>query len=166
MLCRPSSATRLPDLPIISARDRRGRIGSGFKSGTHAINGLAEDARRWIIAVETATDRRDLRLLTLTPLKQVFCKQSLFRNTQAWCPECFQEWRRTGEPIYLPLSWHLRMVTICLKHRQPLDTVCPHCGEGFGPLFAKSRPGCCSRCWRWLAEAAPRRAEVYRGPDD
>ena len=155
-----------PDQPIISARDRRGRIGSGFKSGTHAINGLAEDARRWIIAVETATDRRDLRLLTLTPLKQVFCKQSLFRNTQAWCPECFQDWRRTGKPVYLPLSWHLRMVTICLKHRQPLDTVCPHCGESFGPLFAKSRPGCCSRCWRWLAEAPPRRAEVYRGPDD
>lgn len=155
-----------PDLPIISARDRRGRTGSGFKPGTHAINGLAEDARRWIIAVETATDRRDLRLLTLTPLKQAFCKQSLFRKDQAWCPECFREWRQTGEPVYLPLSWHLRMVTICLKHRRPLDTVCPHCGKGSGPLFAQSRPGCCSRCGRWLAEVPPRRVELYSEPDD
>ncbi len=66
------------DAPIVSERARSYRMGSGFRPGTHAINGLAEDARRWITAVETATDRTGLRLLTLRPLKQVFCKQSLF----------------------------------------------------------------------------------------
>jgi hypothetical protein len=29
-------------------------VGSGFLPGTHAINGVAEDARRWIAAAETA----------------------------------------------------------------------------------------------------------------
>ena len=43
------------DGPIVSARARDYRMGSGFHPGTHAINGLAEDARRWIIAAETAT---------------------------------------------------------------------------------------------------------------
>jgi hypothetical protein len=60
-------ATR--DAPIVSERARRYRMGSGFLPGTHAINGVAEDARRWIAAAETATDRTGLRFLTLRPLK-------------------------------------------------------------------------------------------------
>src|SRR5438093_4538436 len=49
------------DAPIVSERAGDYRMGSGFRSGTHAINGLAEDARRWIAAVETATDCTGLR---------------------------------------------------------------------------------------------------------
>lgn len=151
------------DAPIVSDRARSYRMGSGFSPGTHAINGLAEDARRWIAAVETATDRSGLRLLTLMPLKQVFCKQSLFREIQAWCPGCFSDWQRDGLPLYLPLLWHLRMVSICAKHQRPLDESCPHCEQHFGPLYARAKPGYCSRCRGWLGRSAssrPEQAEV------
>ena len=151
------------DAPIVSDRARSYRMGSGFSPGTHAINGLAEDARRWIAAVETATDRIGLRLLTLMPLKQVFCKQSLFREVQAWCPGCFADWQRDGLPLYLPLLWHLRMVSICAKHQRPLDESCPHCEQHFGPLYARAKPGYCSRCRGWLGRSAssrPEQAEV------
>ena len=141
------------DAPIVSERARRYRMGSGFLPGTHAINGVAEDARRWIAAAETATDRTGLRLLTLSPLKQIFCKQSLFRTVQAWCPVCFADWQRNGRPIYLPLLWHLRMVSICTKHRRPLDETCPHCDQHFGPLYARAKPGYCSRCRGWLGQS-------------
>ncbi len=143
------------DAPIVSARADDYRMGSGFHPGTHAINGLAEDARRWIAAVETATNRTDLLFLTLTPLRQIFSKQYLLRKGQAWCPNCFYEWRQNGLPLYVPLLWHLHMVTICVKHRRRLEEICPHCNQRFGVLYANSRPGHCSRCRRWLGHSLP-----------
>jgi hypothetical protein len=109
------------DGPIVSARTRDCRMGSGFHPGAHSINGVSDDARRWIVAVETATNRTSLRFLTLSPLKQVFCRQSLFRKIQAWCPACFEDWRQSGSLLYLPLLWALRMVSVCVKHRRPLS---------------------------------------------
>jgi len=138
------------DAPIVSARADDYRMGSGFHPGTHAINGLAEDARRWIMAVETATKLTGLRLLTLMPLQQIFSKQSLLRKRQAWCPNCFSEWRQSGLPLYLPLLWHLQMVTICARHRRRLEESCPHCNQRFGVLYANNRPGYCPRCRCWL----------------
>ena len=154
------------DAPIVSERARRDRVGSGFLPGTHAINGVAEDARRWITAAETATDRTGLCFLTLRPLKQVFCKQSLFRKVQAWCPCCLADWQGKGLPVYLPLLWHLRMVSICPKHQRPLDETCPRCDQHFGPLYARAKPGYCSRCRRWLGQSAsPRQEQAEEQPD-
>ena len=147
------------DGPIVSARARDYRMGSGFHPGIHAINGLAEDARRWIAAAETATGLTGLRFLTLTPLKQAFCKQSLFRNVQAWCPACFAVWRRDGLPCYLPLAWNLGMVEVCAKHGRPLEHTCPGCGKRFGQLDARARPGYCSRCGYWLGPSTSTRQE-------
>lgn len=143
-----------PDAPIVSVSARHYRMGSGFQSGAHSINGATEDAGRWIAAVETATGRSGLRFLTLTPLKQVFCRQSLFRKAQAWCPVCFEDCGRSGLPLYLPLSWALRMVGICAKHMRPFEDTCPHCGRHFGPLDACNKPGYCSRCRCWLGQSA------------
>src|SRR5947199_277732 len=128
------------DAPIISARADDYRMGSGFHPGTHAINGLAEDARRWIMAVETATKLTGLRLLTLMPLQLIFSKQSLLRKRQAWCPNCFSEWRQSGLLLYLPLLWHLQMVTICSRHRRRLEESCPPCNQRLGVVYATTRP--------------------------
>jgi transcriptional regulator with XRE-family HTH domain len=139
--------------PIVSGRARHYRAGSGFHPGTHAINGLAEDARRWIAATETATGRTGLKYLTLTPFQSVFTKQGLFRKSQAWCPVCFDHWRQNQQTIYLPLLWHLRAVNACAIHRNPLREVCPHCCLSFGPLYANAKPGFCSRCHKWLGKS-------------
>ena len=153
------------DAPIVSARARHYRMGSGFDPGIRVINGLAEDARRWIAAVESATDRTGLRFLTLMPLKQIFCKQSLFRNVQAWCPACFADWREEGSPLYFPLSWHLRSVGVCVKHRCSLEETCPHCGKHFGQVCARAKAGFCSRCARWLGLLKPSRHASLQPPD-
>jgi AraC-like DNA-binding protein len=139
-----------PGGPIISWRTKKTRVGTGFKPGTHAINGIAEDARRWIFATEAATCRSDLRFLTLSPLRQIFCKQRLLRVVQAWCPHCLEEWRQRGQPVYLPLAWNLQHVTACAWHWTDLVEICPYCHGCFGPLFAKARPGHCPRCSQWL----------------
>ena len=150
----------LCDGPIVSVRARDYRMGSGFHPGIHAINGLAEDARRWVAAAETATGRTGLRFLTLTPLKQAFCKQFLFRKVQAWCPACFADRRRDGLPLYLPLAWNLRMVEVCARHGCLLEDTCPDCGKQFGPLDARARTGYCSRCAYWLGSPASSRQQL------
>lgn len=148
------------DGPIVSVRARDYRMGSGFHPGIHAINGLAEDARRWVAAAATATGRTGLRFLTLTPLKQAFCKQFLFRKVQAWCPACFADRRRDGLPLYLPLAWNLRMVEVCARHGCLLEDTCPDCGKQFGPLDARARAGYCSRCGYWFGLPASSRQQL------
>lgn len=152
------------DGPIVSAHACDYRMGSGFHPGIHAINGLAEEARRWIAVAETATGRTGLRFLTLRPLKQVFCKQFLSRDMQAWCAACFADWRREGLPLYLPLSWNLRMVGVCAKHGRPLEDTCPDCGKRFGQLYTRARPGYCSRCRCWLGRSTSSRPQPSQEP--
>jgi AraC-like DNA-binding protein len=139
-----------PGAPIISWRTKRTRAGTGFRPGTSAINGVTDEARRWILATEAATCRSDLRFLTLFTLRQVFCNQRLLRFIQAWCPHCLEEWRQCGQTIYHPLAWNLRHVTVCARHWSNLREVCPYCHCSFGPLLAKTRPGYCPRCSQWL----------------
>jgi hypothetical protein len=45
----------------------------------------------------------------------------------------------------------MRLVTICPRHKQPLEEVCPNCGERMKLLGAYARPGHCSKCLQWLA---------------
>lgn len=154
------------DGPIISTSARDHAIGSGFHSGPQSINGVTEDARRWIAAVEGATGLGHLRFLTMAPLKQAFCRQSLFRSIQAWCPNCFQEWAASQSPVYWPLLWALRPVRLCILHRRPLDEMCPNCIRHFGPLTTRSRPGYCPRCQNWLGRPSNSESSAPRYTDE
>ena len=125
--------------------------GSHGFCGTRSANGLGEIAKRWVVALERGTLQRDLRFLTLLPFEGVFSKGRIFRRTRAWCSACYAHWRCTGATVYEPLLWTMRLVTICPRHSQPLDEVCPNCGERMKPLGAYARPGHCSKCLQWLA---------------
>ena len=144
------------DSPIISERARRGRgAASGFEPGSHTINGVRENAARWLHALEATTSRSDLRFLTLLPFREILPDhKSLFRTVQAWCPQCLHKRDHEGKVAYLPLLWNLRLVTICALDSQPLVEICPYCSRSFGPLLAKSRPGYCGHCQRWLGAAS------------
>jgi len=85
------------------------------------------------------------------PFEGVFSKGRIFRRTRAWCSACYAQWRCTGTTVYEPLLWTMRLVTICPRHKQPLEEVCPNCGERMKPLGAYARPGHCSKCLQWLA---------------
>jgi len=142
--------------PIISEPTRRARAASsGFKPGSHTINGFGEDSKRWLHALETATSCGNLRFLTLLPLKDILpCHRPVFRAVQAWCSQCLHDRERKDGMKYLPLVWNLRLVTVCAIHGQPLTEICPYCSRSFGPLLANSRPGYCGRCHRWLGATA------------
>lgn len=131
--------------------DRRERPTYAVQLTSYAINGLEEVALRWVRALEAATLRSDLSHLTLLSFGKFLCSLHLFRRVRAWCPVCLQEWRTTGSTIYEPLLWSLRLVKACPKHQCYLAERCPFCRRAMRPLTADSRPGRCSRCYRWLS---------------
>ncbi len=139
-----------------------------WRADTRALNGMRTLARDWVKALETQTGREDLRFLTMLTWSEVLSATGLLRLQRAWCPACYEEWRRAGQVVYEPLLWSLQVVRVCPRHRRHLQLQCPHsdCQQSQLILAPRSRPGYCSRCQRWLGalETEPDNASVL--PED
>ena len=121
---------------------------------THTINGVGSPAVDFVHALEMLTGRRDLRSLTMLAWASVLPRSSLLRRSRAWCECCLYAWREAEQPIYEPLLWALRAVTVCPYHGHPLRLLCPHCQRLIGPLDSRSRSGYSSRCGQSLVSTA------------
>jgi AraC-like DNA-binding protein len=131
-----------------------------LSGATRAINGMGVTAATCIQIFESLTTRTDLRWLTTMTWQGIFSTRYWLRSVRAWCPACFESWRREEHVIFEPLLWALRVVTVCPIHMRELISVCPHCRGESQPLTRKSRPGYCPKCLCWLgsmesAEQAP-----------
>lgn len=132
---------------------RRNRADShGFHAQQYTMNGLGITSKKWVEALERATLRTDLRFLTLLPFEGVLSCVAAFRCTRAWCPACYDDWRSAGDVVYEPLLWAIDPVTVCSRHRRPLEETCGYCHGRLMPLAVFSRPGYCSRCQAWLGD--------------
>ncbi len=119
---------------------------------THTINGRGLPAADFVRTLESLTRRSGLRYLTLLPWDEVLPHQGGFqRRARAWCAQCLRMWQVDATPIYEPLLWTLKPVTLCPLHQQALCFLCPFCKLQNGVLDPRTRPGHCSRCGRWLA---------------
>lgn len=152
----PGKLITLEILPV-----SEGRFLSGPRPediSTHLIrtgsgcNGLGDLARIFVQALEELTLRKGLRALTLLRWGRLLAWEGLLRRTRAWCPACYTEQLQAGAPVYDQLLWTLDVVSVCLKHQRTLEIRCPHeeCGRTMPVLTARTRPGWCSRCGRWL----------------
>jgi len=126
------------------------RVTNDAGYSTHTINGLGSPAADFVRALEILTGRRDLSCLTLLTWRRVLPGHSLLRRCRAWCESCMYAWREANQPIYEPLLWTLQAVTVCPYHHRILRQACPHCERRIGPLDARSRGDCCSRCGQLL----------------
>ena len=126
------------------------RLGSFSRTRSMSINGAGEVARDWAETLERLTMRSELRFLTLHSWAHGLPTWGLQRNIPQWCPCCYNEWREQELPVYQPLIWTLQSVTICLRHAHPLVERCPFCQKAQSALAAKTVPGCCTQCGRWL----------------
>ena len=142
LLDRPHLATTL-DQSLLSAF---------WRNETRALNGTRTLAQSLVRALEHLTGRRDLLFLTMLPWAEVLPAYHLQRPSRAWCPACYETWRQAGQPVCEPLIWTLRSVTACPRHRRRLRSICPYpdCDRPSPILGARSRPGYCARCGRWL----------------
>lgn len=128
-----------------------GALSPWFKS-FHTINGLDHFARNFARALQQLTLHSQLPYLTMLTWAQVLPTKRLLRPTRAWCPACYQSWSETGQPLYAPLLFSLRAVTICPVHHRHLLSRCPYpdCQHPVPFLTARMRPGFCPRCNRSL----------------
>lgn len=127
-----------------------------WTTDARALNGTGTLARVWSGAVATLTGGADLPYLTLLTLREVFPTRGLLRRVRAWCPACYEEWRRQDAIIYDPLRWALAVVTACPRHRCLLRQACPHptCRQSLPPLASRGTPGHCPACGGWLGASA------------
>ncbi len=70
-----------------------------WRNETRALNGTPSLARKMVRGLESLTGRHDLRFLTLLTWAEVLPVHLLQKNTRAWCPACFQDWRESGRVI-------------------------------------------------------------------
>jgi AraC-like DNA-binding protein len=131
-----------------SAAGLEGPYPSRFLS--YRANGSGKSTASCVHALERATCQNNLSLLTFLPLKPGFCTTHLFRERRAWCPGCYNDWRRTACTVYEPLLWSVRLFSVCSHHRMVLAEACPHCRRPMRPLGTLARPGHCDHCQRWL----------------
>lgn len=118
-----------------------------------AINGTGVIASSFLKALEMLTMRRDLTSTTMVTWVDVIPDYSLIRTNRAWCPECYEGWRKRDEVVYDPLLWTFQAVTICPLHRIPLVSSCPRCKAQLLHFASRSRPGFCSHCKEWLGSS-------------
>ena len=135
-----------------------------------ALNGTEVIARNWCTALETLTMRKDLRFLTLLTWAKVLHRNGLLRQTRAYCPECYEEWRAGGGVVYEPLLWNIALVAGCILHRRRLRLACcvGSCSRTMSLLGSRFRPGYCPRCHGWLgvsSNAAPDPKDILQGAE-
>jgi DNA-binding phage protein len=116
-----------------------------------SLNGAGTVTKPWISVLHHLTSREDLPFLTLPLWVGDLSPRWQLRKTPAWCPSCISDWRANGQPLYQPLHWMMRIVTLCPEHKMPLIDHCPHC-QKCQLVFAssKTQPGECTSCGHGL----------------
>jgi len=115
-----------------------------------SINGTGKIAADWSQTLERLTARTDIRSLTTQSWASGLPIQGLLRETPAWCPTCYHEWREQGLPLYQPLLCMIRSVTICLRHQRRLEELCSQCQKHQLVISTSGQLGYCTQCTVWL----------------
>jgi hypothetical protein len=139
---------------------------SAFWKDTSGVNGLNPSTFDWVHLLMGLTLQQDCYFLTMLPWSQVLSPRNLIRKTKAWCPLCYDEWRRNNLRMYEPLIWSLEVVRVCKYHRCPLEICCPHCSRESFLLAPYARSGYCSFCKLWLGEVSEQGLQCSMGDDE
>lgn len=118
-------------------------------ANAHVLDEASNRVVEWVSAFERATERTDLKYLTLLPLREVVIEGVLCQYRK-WCPVCLDEWRVHGQVVYEPLLWRFKAGYCCPVHGCALECKCPLCLRHVKLLGSFSRPGYCELCRGWL----------------
>lgn len=151
-----SHSTTTQELSRLVARRIGQEIAHDFKWHQRQISGIRESALTWSSALSALTTVTDLDGLTFRPWHKVISQNGLSIATRGqFCPACFAEDKATGQQPYFRLSWELKTVTVCDRHRTPLVQQCPACFKGnVRHAAAFVVPGWCTHCGEFLGNPA------------
>jgi len=114
------------------------------------INGMGSLAGLTVNALKQLTIQHDFQYTTTLMWDRILSTHLLLRTKKAWCPICYEEQLNDRRPIYDPLIWAFKVVSLCPRHREPLCQVCPSCRRNLPFITTFSYPGFCSKCKAWL----------------
>ena len=150
VLLRRELIPRLPQSSGGSPKNERVVQTYCFIYDSYVLNGLSDCPRRWVRVLEAVTGQNSLHVMTMLGWAGIISDIHLLRSNRAWCPLCFDCWRRVALPVYEPLIWAVKVVSVCPVHERVLEERCPRCERASPALTARSRPGFCGRCRSWL----------------
>lgn len=121
-------------------------------STSRTINSYTRYASTVSQAIEKLTLQKNLKYLTFLAWGDLFDPKGsrLLRDHVAICPECLDEWERTGAEIYYPMIWYLRAARICSRHHRDLKETCPSCDKSQNFVAHHAMLGYCTHCGAWL----------------
>ena len=125
--------------------DLFGRVGM-------TINGDNGTTLEMVAILQTLTGQTALRSLTFCRLGNLVAEQRILRRSQAWCPECLNQWRQDDQPVYQPLVWLLSQLSTGPIHGCSLQDRCSACGKPHFSLGRYRWSGHCPRCAAWLGK--------------
>ena len=138
----------------------RSALSSFLNSMALRFDSHGEYASTMVEAMEGATMRSGLRVMTLLPWSGLFEDKRVSPlaagKHRRWCASCFAKWAQDGVPLREPLLWRLHAVTRCPEHATSLRDSCPRCGARQGPLAMRVPVGVCRRCGHPLYEECHR----------
>lgn len=126
-----------------------------YRRGGPVLLGVTPFAATCVEHLTAMTLRPDLIYLTMLPWRQVLGNMSLIKAAAHWCPQCYEEQRRSGKPIYTPLLWTLTGIEICTTHKCRLLETCPNpkCRKPQLHITRNMQTGFCQVCETWLGQA-------------
>ena len=124
--------------------------GGFYRREAIAANGAGDMAANFAEVIGQLTKRSDIRELTFHFWASQLPTRGLLRGIPNWCSACYTAWQENEQVLYQPLLWMLQVVTICPRHRCFLTERCPHCQQHQSVIAAKTQPGYCTQCTRWL----------------
>lgn len=124
--------------------------GSRFYEVARELNGFGKSAIDSANGLSELTGCNTITNTTLALWQELFPTRRVLRQTKAWCPICYEDWKRGNSDIYEPLLWNFKAVNICDIHGVRIKIQCPFCGKEIPVLSRKSRNGYCSFCGCWL----------------
>lgn len=125
------------------------------------VDSLSATVEPWVSAMEELTGRKDLSQMTLWGSSRIFADAQIVRRCYFWCPYCLEEYANEILPeensieqtAFSPLKWRIPGYSVCIWHETKMQRHCQYCGfNQIAILWAGGRPGCCSRCRRWLGQ--------------
>lgn len=122
----------------------------GNSDGKPALNGMREMTKSLVDVLEKLTLRQNLKFLSCLSWKGIIKERGLFRQNKAWCPQCFEQWRREEKAIYEPLIWSFKDINFCPQHQCQLVDICLNCGSSLKMIANSLQLGFCYRCKAWL----------------
>ena len=133
-----------------------------FRQYAATINGVGSYAQRFAQALNRATGRSDLELLTLRPWGGLLASNGnrLTSPWRRWCPDCLNSTLSAClHDVHWPLAWSMASVQGCRLHGVQLADRCPHCARRQPAIPRLASFSHCDSCRRSLFETVDQPCE-------